>query len=535
MIKKYQERTINISESGIIREQLAFVEQYREIKKETKVKTDVIIGDVLEALKILPDEIVDCVVTSPPYWKQRDYGDEFQIGQEETYEEYIEKLSFVFNELKRVLKSTGTFFLNVGYKYFEKEMLLIPELLANNLQKNGWALINKIIWYKPNAMPSSFEYRFSNVYEPIFLFVKKESKYNYYFSLDNLRIPASNFSNNKEPEDILGFEVKNSLLKSKKSEGIVVKVYKNKNGNIISKVKWNDNSETFEIVQDFNKDSQNIVELVCKDCGGMIKNEFQLNEHLNCQGFPVPILSEKIDYKNIEELSKSIPLYKIDSFFSDDKKSNYNGKFKLNPKNRGASPGARKSLFGEYLVLQRRYKVYQPLIARYLRFWRDKRKITIKEIDEKFGYKDTASHWFRMDTGSWGKGGSIPLPDDWIKLKELLDFDDIYDRWVTETHLVLQTVKPHPKGKNPGDVWEIKLQPLTEAHFATFPEELVVKCIEAGCPEGGLVLDPFAGSGTVGKVANELNRNSILIELVEDYLDIIKKRCKHINEIIHIK
>lgn len=71
------------------------------------------------------------------------------------------------------MKPTGTFFLNIGYKYLHKELLLIPELLAYELQKNGWALLNKIIWHKPNAMPSSIENRFSNVYEPVFLFVKK--------------------------------------------------------------------------------------------------------------------------------------------------------------------------------------------------------------------------------------------------------------------------------------------------------------------------------------------------------------------------
>ncbi|MEO0218800.1 MAG: site-specific DNA-methyltransferase [candidate division WOR-3 bacterium] len=163
-----------------------------------------------------------------------------------------------------------------------------------------------------------------------------------------------------------------------------------------------------------------------------------------------------------------------------------------------------------------------------------KRGITIKEIDKLLGYKDTAGHWFRKDSGSWGKGGSIPLPDNWLKLKEILQFDDIYDRWVTETHLVLQTVKPHPRGKNPGDVWSIKLQPFQEAHFATFPEELVKRCIEAGCPEGGVVLDPFAGSGTVGKVAYELGRSAILIELVPEYVNIIKKRCSNIKEIIFV-
>jgi len=163
------------------------------------------------------------------------------------------------------------------------------------------------------------------------------------------------------------------------------------------------------------------------------------------------------------------------------------------------------------------------------------RGITTKEIDELLGYRDTAGHWFRKDTGSWGRGGSVPLPDDWFKLKEILKFDSLYDRWVTETHLVLQTVRANPKGKNPGDVWSIKLQPLPETHFATFPEDLVKKCIEAGCPEGGVVLDPFAGSGTTGKVAYDLGRSAILIELVPEYLNIIKKRCPNLKEIIYVR
>jgi len=123
-------------------------------------KVTVYIGDVKKALSLLPAESVDCVVTSPPYWKQRDYKHPDQIGQEDSYPDYIgqedsypdyiKTLVDVFNEVKSVLKPTGTFFLNVGYKYQNKELLLIPELLAAELQRNGWALLNKIIWNKPN-------------------------------------------------------------------------------------------------------------------------------------------------------------------------------------------------------------------------------------------------------------------------------------------------------------------------------------------------------------------------------------------------
>lgn len=533
--KKVGEYKKSFSQTMTVKEQLLTLLQEENNNLELKNLGDVIvyIGDVNKCLKLLPDNSIDCVVTSPPYWKQRDYKDPRQIGQEDTYEEYIKNLLCVFNELKRVLKSTGTFFLNIGYKYQEKELLLIPELLALELQKNGWALLNKIIWYKPNAMPSSLDNRFSNVYEPVFLFVKKESKYKYYFSIDNLRLPTKNFMNNKKPEDILGLEVKDSLVKNKMAvKGYICKIFKNSENNILALIEWEDGRSTIEIVQDFDKESQIPVELFCPDCGRIIKTEIDIDTHQNCKRFPKPILPPEVNFDNKEEIKSSLLLTSV---FSCRKEKVYKGKFKLSPENRGASPGARKSLFGEYLVLQRRYKIFQPIIADYLRFWKDKRNISIKEIDALLGYEDTASHWFRKDTGRWGKGGSIPLPDDWFKLKKILGFDDIYDRWVTETHLVLQTVKAHPKGKNPGDVWSIQLQPFPEAHFATFPEELVKRCIEAGCPEGGVVLDPFAGSGTTGKVAQEMGRKAILIELVPIYIDIIKKRCKDVKEVVYVK
>ena len=79
-------------------------------------------------------------------------------------------------------------------------------------------------------------------------------------------------------------------------------------------------------------------------------------------------------------------------------------------------------------------------------------------------------------------------------------------------------------GKNKRNVWTITTKPCREAHFATFPKDLIEPCIKAGCPEGGVVLDPFGGSGTTGIVAALNNRNAILIELNQNYIDIANKR-----------
>lgn len=77
---------------------------------------------------------------------------------------------------------------------------------------------------------------------------------------------------------------------------------------------------------------------------------------------------------------------------------------------------------------------------------------------------------------------------------------------------------------NKRSVWTVTTKPFKEAHFATFPEDLIVDCIKAGCPESGIVLDPFSGAGTTALVASKLNRNYIGIELNQDYIDISHKR-----------
>ncbi len=91
------------------------------------------------------------------------------------------------------------------------------------------------------------------------------------------------------------------------------------------------------------------------------------------------------------------------------------------------------------------------------------------------------------------------------------------------------------KGRNMRTVWKIGTTGIKQAHFSTFPEELVKRCIKAGCPADGIVLDPFLGSGTTCKVAEDLGFNSIGIELVEKNIEIIKERIKNLNVIKEVK
>lgn len=244
----------------------------------------------------------------------------------------------------------------------------------------------------------------------------------------------------------------------------------------------------------------------------------------------------RIEHKTIEEKRSNLPeTLSIDEFNNLKDKlglklvpgngENYSGKFKDTKKiNLGASPGARSVVSGKYYSLQRKCNIDDELkfdIIKYLRRYREEKNISPKEIDSLFNYKDTAGHWFRLDES----GSSLPKPEDWLMLKQILKFDDKYDQILCEQHYVLQTVKSHPLGKNPGDMWAISTGRLKDAHFAVFPEELPKRIIKACCPKDGIVLDPFAGSGTTGKAAMELGRRSILIELNPDYIEIIKSRC----------
>ncbi|MHA1301777.1 MAG: DNA-methyltransferase, partial [Candidatus Helarchaeota archaeon] len=138
-------------------------------------------GDVYASLSTLKDNYVDCAVTSPPYWGQRDYGFEKQIGNEENLEEYISKLVKIYNILRQKLKEKGIFFLNIGDKYINKygntPLGMIPYKLANFMVQDGWILEDIIVWYKPNHMPSSVKNRFTNTYEPVFVFAKSNNNY----------------------------------------------------------------------------------------------------------------------------------------------------------------------------------------------------------------------------------------------------------------------------------------------------------------------------------------------------------------------
>jgi DNA modification methylase len=206
------------------------------------MKVDVIHNcDIMEGFRRLDDKSIDCVITSPPYWQLRDYGFDGQWGLEPTFQEYLEHLWMMMEEIHRVLKDTGTVFINLGDTYSTKSgglerpedakgsrsveylrgmtinqpddlpiknLLMIPHRFAIGCYDRGWTIRNDIIWASKNKMPEPVRDRWSKKHEYIFFMTKKPTKY--YFDLDAIREShESNFQNSlgtgKNPGDVSDF------------------------------------------------------------------------------------------------------------------------------------------------------------------------------------------------------------------------------------------------------------------------------------------------------------------------------------------
>ncbi len=154
----------------------------------------IIIGDAATVLATLPAAHADMIITSPPYFRLRDYQVAGQIGLEPHVDQWVDELHLVARALHRVLKPTGTLWLNLGDSYAahhsegapRKSLLLGPERVAQALVADGWLLRNKIIWAKTNPMPVSVTDRFSATHEYLYVFAREP---HYYFNLDASRIP----------------------------------------------------------------------------------------------------------------------------------------------------------------------------------------------------------------------------------------------------------------------------------------------------------------------------------------------------------
>lgn len=303
--------------------------------------------DILNATNDLKNNSIKCVITSPPYYKARNYGNTDQIGLEETPEKYVESLVNVFEGLKTKITSDGNLFVNLGDKYDKnKSLMLIPSLFAIKMIENGWILRNKIIWYKPNHQPSPVKDRLTNTYEEIFHFTRQRK---YYYDLDSIRIPIE--YNEREGE----------------------KAHKR--------------------------------------------------------------FKERIEQSDLSEEQKSLAMEELIRLHKE-KRINKDARLKLK--------GSHKTLFGGDSDLSGR----------------------AKELETKGFY-------FHCN---------------------------------------------NPKGKNLGDLLSVNIKSHKGIHEAIFPEDLVIPLIKVGSGEGDIVLDPFAGTGTTCRVAEDLGRVGLGVELNSEYV-----------------
>jgi len=196
----------------------------------------IIVGDALTELTKLPSESVHCILSSPPYWRQRDYAMPGQIGLESTPEEYIDRLTSVFSECRRVLRADGTAWVNLGDKwasggnggggggsfmeqrseawahvkankgwrspptgYKDKDLVGVPWMLAFAMRAEGWYLRQCNIWAKPNCMPESVTDRSTASHEYVFHFSKQND---YWYDADAARTPPAPSSETRLAQNV---------------------------------------------------------------------------------------------------------------------------------------------------------------------------------------------------------------------------------------------------------------------------------------------------------------------------------------------
>ena len=303
------------------------------------LETNIIhVGDNLFHLTNIPDASVDMCVTSPPYYNLRDYKNSNQIGAENTVSDFVENLCKVFDEVKRILKPTGSCWVNIGDTYDKKRLLQVPSRFEIAMCDRGWHLRNEIIWSKPNPQPISSKDRFWGNHEKFFWFVKDVKKY--YFNRDPILVPQAEIS-------IRRMFSKNNMDKRK----------------------------------DFNASSK--------------------------EGFAISSSSQDKHYARMREEMG---------------------------------------------------------------------------IDKEFNYEELV------------KSGKCPTRPEF-------------------------------------DTWDIPSVTYKGAHFAVYPPELIEKPILSCCPEQGIVIDPFMGSGTTGEVAKLNNRRYIGLELNTEYAILANERISKVGGI----
>jgi len=488
-----------------------------------EIKNTIICGDALEELKKFPNECIDCVITSPPYWTLRNYQVEGQIGLENTLEEYLEKLFKVFVELKRVLKKEGVLFWNHNDCYggqnssgnstraglakeIKRDGVFKKNFLNKCLVLQNYRLILKVLddlrkWELREDLTKNEKKKilgeFSRINTNKIRLFKEEIpldllKYfkpvDPYFETGQfiLRNIIVWFKPNATPASFKDrltnkWEPVFFLVKNKKYYFNLDAIRKPYAISSIQRINYGKNKNMFE------KTGQKIYG------GYTLQNFLKWAEKIKTSISSFQEEREKLlENKDIEKI-KEIQRY-------------------------SGSPARRVLLNLLDGKLDEKTKEKFKNIGNYLKQKLKESGLNTKKLAEITGLKETTiSHYFRIDFS----GQTLPDKNTWNILKPILNLEN-YEDFIDEE---IRSILPnsHPLGANPGDVWEISNAPLPKEirgiHFAHFPDKLIERLILCGCPESGIVLDPFMGSGTVARVAQKLNRNFVGIEINKEYIE----------------
>lgn len=498
-------------------------------------------GHVIDKLLELPDESVDLIITSTPYYGLRSYGghevvwgdstcehafggviertqkgggnegvpEEWkrpsreahtggtsgsfclkcnawkgQLGLEPTFDLFIEHLVYIFSQCKRVLKKSGSLYLNLGDTYSggggnsskykrgpnsvvpdrpeqfpeetvptqsvpTKSLMGIPWRTANRMvDELGWILRNAIIWKKPNHMPSSVKDRLTNSYEFLFHFVKSEK---YYYDLDSIRVPHKTHEN--RPGGVVRTRDLdyNSKYNGKFDGRDDSEEFNSPRARTQRKRGANTGENNKEPYKDNNPHTARLTKLTGEDHpGGMISPQ----KRADMLGIP-------------------------------------GGAAMNNPKGKNPDDTFQENLDNGIGVTGNRHR--------------------LRPTEGSAGYHKDGKN----------PEDAVVIPSE-TRPKEKLGVPSRFGKG--DKHPTNDPRFHHPEGKNPEDYWEITTKPFPEAHFAVFPEALCMNPIKSSCPKNGIVLDPFCGSGTSLLVAAKLGRRWMGIELNIDYITIAYNR-----------
>ncbi len=479
-------------------------------------------GDVLEKLQEIPDGVIDCIISSPPYWGLRDYGVDGQLGLEPDFRDYLKIMSQIMDELKRVLKNTGSCWINLGDTYassggpsrhfgyndpkygnnkggnfiepaafdqgiIPKSRFGIPERFYINCIDSGWIARNHIPWYKANSMPSSVKDRFTNKWESIFFFVKNQK---YYFNLDAVRVKTTTESKSKQKENpthtqspLFG-EIETNPTEENSSHRYTNEELGHRNG--LGK-------STLDRINNKAQDQYTKRVLEARKNGSPhdnplgSKTTFTIKDISKLTTIPLNELTPTIICQLIGHNPEDIcnhcgRSYKRHASTVRGTTSHTNYPVFALCNGKGKNPG--DVIFDNqkpYSVVERSGTVYyrnlpeHDEIRKYLNTARKDKGITVDELENIFK-NYTPHHWFE-------RNGSYPTREDWIKVKGILEFDSTYDEQMTTLFTKPAEKQNDPKGKNPGDIFMINPKPFAEAHFATFPVDLPLKILKCACPK----------------------------------------------------